>query len=219
MRMATQVQQRVCCVPCYALCVVGDGRGALYKGSTTQRTHAPYSNDSMKLAYSRCVSARPCSQQVGLIECTSTLKEHVKSGVKRSPSFRFWSSKINIATRVCVLVGDTLAVLLTWIKTYRNVKELHKAKSTTLTKHLMRNGTLYFIALLALNLSMLLIKNTTLVTSILHTCMGVLVSRFILDLRGVTISEANKYGTADSCPSTLSQVSLGQANEEMLNDV
>ena len=39
---------------------------------------------------------------------------------------------VNTATRTSVLVGDTLAVHLTWIKTYKNVKTFRETKALDL---------------------------------------------------------------------------------------
>ncbi|KAI0758526.1 hypothetical protein BC629DRAFT_1550749 [Irpex lacteus] len=118
-----------------------------------------------------------------------------------------------MATRICVLAGDTLAVALTWVKTYRYVKDLHQVKAANVTERLIRDG----YTLLGFGLAVLLIKNTILVTSILHTFTGILVSRFFLELREVAIVEVEKQGGSLS-PSAPSQVSLGQANEQILRD-
>lgn len=45
-----------------------------------------------------------------------------------------------MATRICVLAGDTLAVALTWVKTYKYVKDLHQVKAANVTERLMRDG-------------------------------------------------------------------------------
>ncbi|KAI0091384.1 hypothetical protein BDY19DRAFT_930139 [Irpex rosettiformis] len=79
-----------------------------------------------------------------------------------------------IATRTCVILGETLVVLLTWAHTYRNSVQLHKMNfkvgRSSVTEYFLRDGECFLAgALLALNLTMLLVKNTTLVTSILHT--------------------------------------------------
>ncbi|KAI0758517.1 hypothetical protein BC629DRAFT_1444043 [Irpex lacteus] len=99
----------------------------------------------------------------------------------------FQVRELYVATRICVILGDTLVVLLTWAKTYRNSEELHRTNKGghTVTEYLMLDG--------------------------------ILVSRFLLDLREALIGGVDGFSDISQAE-TSSQVSLGQENEQMLRD-
>ncbi|EMD39746.1 hypothetical protein CERSUDRAFT_92236 [Gelatoporia subvermispora B] len=61
--------------------------------------------------------------------------------------------KVTIATRVCVIASDAIVLLVTWYKTYK-IKRLADQNDveTPLVTMLLRDGTLYFAALLVLNI-------------------------------------------------------------------
>ncbi|EKM48828.1 uncharacterized protein PHACADRAFT_266071 [Phanerochaete carnosa HHB-10118-sp] len=60
-------------------------------------------------------------------------------------------------TRGSLVLADTIVLVLTWIKTFGNWKTTRRLNiKVSLTTCLLRDGTLYFIALLAMNITQLL---------------------------------------------------------------
>ncbi|KAI0758533.1 hypothetical protein BC629DRAFT_1738784 [Irpex lacteus] len=109
----------------------------------------------------------------------------------------------NYVVRVCVIIGDTLVLAFTWAKTYTSLPQLRKMKMGTVTECVVRDGTLYFSTILILNFTALFVK-TPLVITIYHTITGILVSRFLLDLRDVAIGQSGGYIGGFSTPSKIS---------------
>ncbi|EKM48477.1 uncharacterized protein PHACADRAFT_202765 [Phanerochaete carnosa HHB-10118-sp] len=63
-------------------------------------------------------------------------------------------------TRSSLIIADAIVLVLTWIKTFRHWRNARRLKMrASLTICLLRDGTMYFIALLALNISQLLTYN------------------------------------------------------------
>ncbi|KAI0758527.1 hypothetical protein BC629DRAFT_1550788 [Irpex lacteus] len=87
--------------------------------------------------------------------------------------------------RICVLLSDMGVLLITWTKTFGSIRQLRKMHIASVTECLVRDGTLYFIAMLGLNICALVVQDLTLILSVVHTISAVLISRFLLDLRGI----------------------------------
>ncbi|PCH37203.1 hypothetical protein WOLCODRAFT_109731, partial [Wolfiporia cocos MD-104 SS10] len=62
--------------------------------------------------------------------------------------------KVEIATRTCAIISDTSVILTSWLAIYGVVNySYNKRIKTSLAQSLVRDGTMYFVALLALNIA------------------------------------------------------------------
>ncbi|TFK86463.1 hypothetical protein K466DRAFT_600298 [Polyporus arcularius HHB13444] len=103
-------------------------------------------------------------------------------------------SKVTIASRTSLISADALLVLTTWWTLSRgSVLVQHRSKGSFVYV-LLRDGTIYFIALLALNalhLTLTLLshiqalQSVSVVTLFTEPVTGILVSRFLLNLQSV----------------------------------
>ncbi|EKM50314.1 uncharacterized protein PHACADRAFT_201154 [Phanerochaete carnosa HHB-10118-sp] len=92
-------------------------------------------------------------------------------------------------TRSSLILADAIVLVLTWIKTFRHWRNARRLKmKASLTTCLLRDGTTYFIALLALNISQLLTYN-------IPDPPPILINRFIINLRtaGSTVSDYSMH--------------------------
>ncbi|EKM57680.1 uncharacterized protein PHACADRAFT_206560 [Phanerochaete carnosa HHB-10118-sp] len=95
---------------------------------------------------------------------------------------------ITYITRGSLILADMIVIILTWIKTFGDWKRARrnnvKVSSTTC---LLRDGTLYFIVLLALNITQLLVYNSPTDLSSVGVLVSnvplVLINRFMINLR------------------------------------
>ncbi|TFK84530.1 hypothetical protein K466DRAFT_588840 [Polyporus arcularius HHB13444] len=98
---------------------------------------------------------------------------------------------LTIASRTCAIVGDLVVLVITWYSTFgirklKAVAEMHMR--TSLTDALLKDGTLYFVCLLILNLVNIFVNvfpQTSAVTAFQDPITSILISRFILNLRDV----------------------------------
>ncbi|EKM57621.1 uncharacterized protein PHACADRAFT_206512 [Phanerochaete carnosa HHB-10118-sp] len=100
-------------------------------------------------------------------------------------------------TRSSPLVADTVVLILTWIKTFGHWRSARSVNiRVPLTTCLLRDGTLYFMSLLAINIAQLLTYNfpagTSAVSAFITILPLLLVNRFMINLRTVN-SEAPDY--------------------------
>ncbi|KAI0087269.1 hypothetical protein BDY19DRAFT_907474 [Irpex rosettiformis] len=104
------------------------------------------------------------------------------------------STKVHVdlvrVTRVAVMFGDAVVLLLTWWKTMSIRKEASLARiKVKLTTLLIRDGTLFFVTLLAFNLLRAVLIETTEVPGYMmapvNVITSILISRFMLDLREI----------------------------------
>ncbi|EKM50292.1 uncharacterized protein PHACADRAFT_201131 [Phanerochaete carnosa HHB-10118-sp] len=104
-------------------------------------------------------------------------------------------------TRGSLILADAIVLILTWIKTFRHWRNARRLKmKASLTTCLLRDGTMYFIALLALNIAQLLTFNfsdtdITIINALITTLPLMLISRFIINLRtaGSTVSDYSMH--------------------------
>lgn len=96
--------------------------------------------------------------------------------------------KLTTATRVCSIVSDLLVITVTWWRTYalkREADRLHMRAS--LATLLLRDGTVYFAAILVLNVVHAVVVfydgNVDYVSIFLSPIPALLTSRFLLNLR------------------------------------
>ncbi|PIL23157.1 hypothetical protein GSI_14466 [Ganoderma sinense ZZ0214-1] len=94
---------------------------------------------------------------------------------------------LSIATRVVSIFVDGLVVVFTWIKTHRVYVLTRKlAFRTNYSALLLRDGTLYFLAVVILNVTAIVyVTNigSNLLNDIIVTLTSILMSRFLLNLR------------------------------------
>ncbi|EKM49124.1 uncharacterized protein PHACADRAFT_201992 [Phanerochaete carnosa HHB-10118-sp] len=92
-------------------------------------------------------------------------------------------------TRGSLILADAIVLILTWIRTFRHWWNARRLKiKASLTTCLLRDGTMYFIALLVIDIAQLLTFNTsdtetTIVSTVITTVPSLLISRFIINLR------------------------------------
>ncbi|EKM48425.1 uncharacterized protein PHACADRAFT_202831 [Phanerochaete carnosa HHB-10118-sp] len=105
-------------------------------------------------------------------------------------------------TRSSLILADAIVLVLTWIKTFRHWRNARRLKmKASLTTCLLRDGTTYFIALLALNISQLLTYNIfdpdsrTILSGLITNLPPILINRFIINLRtaGSTASDYSMH--------------------------
>ncbi|EMD37043.1 hypothetical protein CERSUDRAFT_74040 [Gelatoporia subvermispora B] len=97
---------------------------------------------------------------------------------------------VAVSTRACLLVADLLVILLTWARTFRSNRkpDSGNARMNSLSTLLLRDGTLYFIILSALNILNLVgivTASFNYATSFVTPLYCIIVSHFLLDLRGL----------------------------------
>ncbi|KAI1794289.1 hypothetical protein LXA43DRAFT_996398 [Ganoderma leucocontextum] len=98
-------------------------------------------------------------------------------------TYENWS----IATRVVSIFSDGMVVVLTWLKTYRVfVLTRGVAFRTNYSTLILRDGTLYFLAVCVLNVVAIVFVmdiGSNLLNDIIVTLSSILMSRFLLNLR------------------------------------
>jgi len=98
-------------------------------------------------------------------------------------------NKLLIATRACAIASDLLALAITWSSTYQIKRDADKAKiKASLATLLLRDGTLYFVILLALNamhMGFYLTNTFVDISWFIVPISSSLISRFLLNLRQV----------------------------------
>ncbi|KAH9838607.1 uncharacterized protein C8Q71DRAFT_752056 [Rhodofomes roseus] len=106
--------------------------------------------------------------------------------------------------RVCNIVADVLVLFVTWRATYANFNEARRLKTPLLlTQQLLKDGTVHFLVLLALNTVVLAswVANNLECSMFVDMFTVVLLSRFVIGLR-----EATYPNTCASTPSQMSDV-------------
>ncbi|CCM00311.1 uncharacterized protein FIBRA_02341 [Fibroporia radiculosa] len=143
--------------------------------------------------FSAIRTSRPFVEFVGdLPVCTFTQFYSNSTHYKRVRVCGNLDIEFTVATRTCAIASDAIVLLVTWWKTYSIKKDADRAhlKSSVATL-LLRDGTIYFLALLTLNIIQMLTavvfmhSNVVYVSIFLIPLPAVLTSRFLLDLRQV----------------------------------
>jgi len=126
-----------------------------------------------------------------------------------------WSAtlddQVEITTRAINIFVDVIIVLVTWRKTYTTTRMAREANTERpLARLLLQDGTIYFVALLLLNIAILAMYLTDTVFvdgpgSLTTTLEPIIIARFFLDLRKVdgNQNEAARAYTGSSRLSTL----------------
>ncbi|KAI0821882.1 hypothetical protein BC628DRAFT_1422297 [Trametes gibbosa] len=96
-------------------------------------------------------------------------------------------SLVSIATRVISILSDGLVVVLTWMKTFRVYSLTRRVKlSADYSVLILRDGTVYFLAICILNMIAIVYITTTgtnLLNDLIVTLSAILMARFLLNLR------------------------------------
>ncbi|RDX51746.1 hypothetical protein OH76DRAFT_1481264 [Lentinus brumalis] len=148
---------------------------------------------------------------------------------------------LSIATRAVSIFSDGVVVVLTWIKTYRVFVLTRKVSfRTNYSALILRDGTLYFLAVCILNLvAIIYIMNigANLLNDMIVTLSSMLMARFLLNLRDhrsrteditYIMSQSEGKGRMSTSPvSTLRfktdlldsmAASVGTTDEDLLDD-
>ncbi|EKM50966.1 uncharacterized protein PHACADRAFT_199792 [Phanerochaete carnosa HHB-10118-sp] len=102
--------------------------------------------------------------------------------------FAITGGYLSLITRISQIIIDLLVVIATWRRTFQYWKDISRSQCPpTISACLLRDGTVYFFALLLVNIAQILTRSPTLApVSPLTTAMPpILVSRFMLNLRQV----------------------------------
>ncbi|GJE98321.1 hypothetical protein PsYK624_145480 [Phanerochaete sordida] len=95
-------------------------------------------------------------------------------------------------TRSCALAADVAVLILTWVKTFRHWRQLRELNiGTSVASLLLRDGTLYFLALAAINIAQMLSLGSSSSSGswsdsavvFLQALPSILTQRFMLNLR------------------------------------
>ncbi|KAI0809274.1 hypothetical protein BC629DRAFT_1106994 [Irpex lacteus] len=96
-----------------------------------------------------------------------------------------------LSTRSVVISADIIVILVTWLKTGRTYREARQQKVVApLSRLLLRDGTIYFLVLLVINILVPInditsLANFDFATSFLTTLAPIIICRFILNLRQI----------------------------------
>ncbi|KAJ3543694.1 hypothetical protein NM688_g5831 [Phlebia brevispora] len=115
---------------------------------------------------------------------------------------------LSIFSRLGPICGDLLTIVITWIKTYRPVRQsLESGVRFPMAIILFRDGTIYFLVILILNLVILVIDvithadlqpanitNYDLAMPLTYSLTPILICRFLLNLREMDQSRDDIYG-------------------------
>ncbi|OCH85643.1 hypothetical protein OBBRIDRAFT_891047 [Obba rivulosa] len=108
---------------------------------------------------------------------------------------------VEVGSRACAIASDVIILLVTWFKIYPTKREADKHNiSSPLATTLLRDGTVYFIALLSLNITILStrIAQNLADAVILDTALSsTITSHFLLTLRELACERQDEIA---SCP-------------------
>jgi len=112
------------------------------------------------------------------------------------------------------IVSDAVVLVLVWLRTYTIMREISKFGSGPhLSTLLLRDGTIYFVSLLILNIANLIairFQSFGSIPALTSVLTSILISRFFLDLREVYLSGQNPEGST-TAPSHMSAVQFASA--------
>ncbi|PCH38912.1 hypothetical protein WOLCODRAFT_140993 [Wolfiporia cocos MD-104 SS10] len=107
-------------------------------------------------------------------------------------------AKVNMAGRICMIVSDAFVVVATWMRVRGYSKLLsHFDDNTSLAQLLMRDGFMYFMLLLLLNITGIVLyyrTDITTFTTFTDTLTVIFISRFMFNLREASFNATNPSG-------------------------
>ncbi|THG94811.1 hypothetical protein EW026_g6727 [Hermanssonia centrifuga] len=138
-------------------------------------------------------SFQSCMVALVAYEYILTVNQEVAMIWRRSYNmggFAFHSS-VSLGTHLALIAADVLVLALTWNRTFTHrMAAIRVGVQTPLSAMLLRDGTVYFVVLLAINLTDVIgntvpsLQATSAVTSnLIGTLTPILISRFLLNLR------------------------------------
>ncbi|KAJ3557661.1 hypothetical protein NM688_g1346 [Phlebia brevispora] len=149
--------------------------------------------------------------------------------------YTFSGVSLPVATRAALIVVDALVVILTWIKTYDAYKTASSLNfRVPLLTLFFRDGTMYFVAVLLMNVMHILLQSVSVMQSLtpatlfFTTLTPILISRFLLNLRqldGAIGTSDETYPSSEisipgfRIPPSLITGNLGQTLEHGESDV
>ncbi|GJE88910.1 hypothetical protein PsYK624_049980 [Phanerochaete sordida] len=123
-----------------------------------------------------------------------------------SPHFSQAKYGMVFVTRSFLIASDVIVLVITWLKTYRQWREARRIHlHLSMSSCLLRDGTVYFIALLAMNIAHMATYNTVIspMSNIINVLPGIFVVRFMFNLRALDGASATPSASAGT-PSQLS---------------
>jgi len=97
------------------------------------------------------------------------------------------NTRFTIATRICVLAADSIILVVTWYKLWVMKKEAARAAvKSPVVAILLRDGTIYFLVLLILQLAQIVGRTTNdfaFAYTFLFPVQSMIISHFLLNLR------------------------------------
>ncbi|EKM56281.1 uncharacterized protein PHACADRAFT_207561 [Phanerochaete carnosa HHB-10118-sp] len=135
-------------------------------------------------------------------------------------------SLVIILTRGSLLASDVIVLALTWVRSYKQFQQTRRLRlGPSIVTVLLRDGTIYFVALLGVNIYQLLTfqsssTNGLYAESFIESMPPVLVQRFMLNLRQLShasdeISSGNEHSSSRSVNFRLPSDFLGNIGESL----
>ncbi|KAJ8495505.1 hypothetical protein ONZ51_g1676 [Trametes cubensis] len=111
-----------------------------------------------------------------------------------------WRSTVVLISRVPLMAGDAIVILVTWWKTYKLKKAADEARVTiSLVDLLLRDGSIYFATMLVVNslhIMMNYIVKISFLGDVADVITSILISRFIMNLRDIDGKETGEISYA-----------------------
>jgi len=128
------------------------------------------------------------------------------------------STRLEVGTRVPVIVADTIVLVVTWIKTWNtHRKALKNNIRTPVATMLLRDGTVYFLGLLSLNILNIVGTSTNVfayATDFTTPLSSIIITHFSLNLRQVAYGPQSNVDDSHS-PSFVQTGHAGQVRSRM----
>ncbi|THG97992.1 hypothetical protein EW026_g4106 [Hermanssonia centrifuga] len=102
---------------------------------------------------------------------------------------------VALGSRLAIIIADIIVLALTWCKTFRNWRDsIQLGIKSPWSSILLRDGTIYFVALLAMNVAQVMVKTVPSLQdyspsdSVIEVLNPILICRFLLNLRQLDIA-------------------------------
>ncbi|KAI0692769.1 hypothetical protein BC835DRAFT_27212 [Cytidiella melzeri] len=113
---------------------------------------------------------------------------------------------LSLTTRLAVILADVIVIIATWSKTFQTYRDARRhGFAAPLVTLLLRDGTIYFIVLLIMNILVVLSNNVPRMEDVdfaspfLENLTSIIICRFIINLRQVhhdnTVVDPSRYTT------------------------
>ncbi|KIP01281.1 hypothetical protein PHLGIDRAFT_17304 [Phlebiopsis gigantea 11061_1 CR5-6] len=95
-------------------------------------------------------------------------------------------TELTRVTRVTAIAADLLVICLTWAKTFSTARTFYLIfHKMSIAGIMMRDGTIYFLIMLILNITQLVVVRSYCISQFIYTLTPILISRFMLNLRSL----------------------------------